>query len=115
LTHYTSDSDVAGGRTYKTWQSFPHVSPQEAYARAYAFTIEHGFAVTSADREAGVISASQQVSYGRGKTVPLGIVVRPDGRGSKVSIAYATAGGLMSPEDAVKTHFCKTMSAVGMR
>ena len=58
-----------------------------------------------------MISAAKSVSYGKGKTVPLTPALHPEGDRTRLSMAYATSGGLQSPEDAVKRHVCMTMAA----
>ena len=111
LDNFTADGGLLAGKTYKTWAVLPGVRPQDAFVRAYAFTAENGFTVLSSDKEAGVISATQSISYGKGKTVPLTLTIRGEGDGTRISISYATSVGLISPEDAIKRHFCMTMSA----
>ena len=111
LDNYTSEGNALTGRTYKTWAIAPGVRPQEAFPRVYAFTAENGFTVMSANEEAGVISAVQSASHGKGKTVPLTVTLKEDGAGTRVAITYATSGGMFSPEDAIKRHFCLTVAA----
>ena len=111
LDNFSSDGNIITGRTYKTWALISGLRQQEAFPRAYAFTADHGFTVLSANKEAGVISAAQSVSYGNGKTVPLTITFREEVGGTRISISYATSVGLFSPEDAIKNHFCLTVAA----
>ncbi len=113
LDNFTAEGNFLTGKTYKTWAQLPGVRKQEAFARAYAFTVENGFTVLSADKEVGVISAAQSVSYGNGKTVPLNIVVADAEAGARIALSYATPGGVSSPEDAIKKHFCLTVGAAG--
>ena len=109
--NFTTEGSLLTGKTFKTWALLSGVRPQDAFTRAYAFTAENGFTVLSSNKEAGVISAAQSVSYGKGKTVPLTLTFRPEADGTRVAIAYATSVGLLSPEDAIKRHFCMTMAA----
>lgn len=112
--NFTVEGNFVTGKTFKTSVAFPAVRPQEAYARAYAFTAENGFTITNGDKDLGVITAAQSASFSKGKTAPLNIVIRsePSG-GARVSMVYALSGGLISPEDAVRKHFCLTMAAIG--
>lgn len=113
--NFTVEGSFLSGKTYKTWAVFPAARPQDAFTRAYAFTAANGFTVTNADKEAGVITAAQSVSYGKGKTVPLNIVVGTEAAGGvRVAMVYATSGGLVSPEAAIRKHFCMTLAAVGV-
>lgn len=111
--NFTAEGSFLTGKTYKTSATFASVRPQDAYSRAYAFTAENGFTITSGDKDSGVIVAAQSASLGTGKTVPLNIVVRSDGAaGSRVSLVYVLSRGQLSPDDAVRKHFCLTMAAV---
>jgi len=64
------------------------------------------------DNSLGIISATQTVSYGQGKTVPMNVAMEPQGKNLKVSVTYALSGGVSSPVDAVRNEFCKTIEAV---
>ncbi len=111
LDNFSSDGNILTGRTYKTWALLPGLRQQQAFPRAHAFTAENGFTILSGNQEAGVISAAQSVSYGNGKNVPLTITFREESGGTRIAISYATSGGVFSPEDAIKRHFCLTVAA----
>ncbi len=111
--NFSKEGDFLKGTTYKTWALFEKVLPSEAYKKVYRYTVKDGWKITESDKDLGIISASQDVSYGKGKTVPLNIVIEEAGSiGSKVSLTYSTSGGVTSPIDAVKKHFCLTMAEV---
>lgn len=109
--NFQSSGNLLTGKTYKTWSLVPGVQPAAAFPRALAFTAENGFTVLSSDATAGVISAAQSASYGNGKNVPLNITLRAEGDGTRIALQYATSGGMMSPEDAIRKHFCLTIDA----
>lgn len=109
--NFQASGNMLTGKTYKTSAVMAGVQQDAAFARALAFTVANGFTVTAADKASGVISAAQTVSFGKGKTVPLGIVFQPDAGNLKMSMNYATSGGVMSPEAAIKKHFCLTIAA----
>lgn len=111
VDNFSAVGNFFAGKTYKTWAVVPGIRQQDAFQRAYAFTAEHGFTIMSASKEAGVISAAQSVSYGNGKTVPLTLTFKDDGGGIRIGLSYATSGGVMSPEEAIKNHFCLTIAA----
>lgn len=113
LDNFTVDGNFFAGKTYKTWADLPGVPKRDAFSRAQAFTAENGFSILSADADAGVLSAAQSVSYGKGKTVPLSVTVQEDGGSLRVTMSYATSGGVVSPEEAIKRHFCMTIAAMG--
>jgi hypothetical protein len=109
-SNFSVEGNFFKGKVYKTSAELPAVKPEAAFRKAYLFTSANGFTIASSDKEMGVISASQSVSYGEGKSVPLNIQIEPVGNGSKISILYSTSGGVTSPEDAVKKHFCSTIA-----
>jgi hypothetical protein len=111
MDNFKAEGNFLTGKTYKTSAVVSGVRQGDAFSRALAFTVANGFTVTSSDRDAGVISAAQTVSYGKGKTVPLSVIMQPDAGNLKISMSYATSGGVMSPEDAIKRHFCMTIAA----
>jgi hypothetical protein len=115
VSNYRETGSFLSGMQYSTSQDFSDVTPHQAFQRAYAFTAQNGFTINNSNEDAGVISASQSVSYGQGKPVPLSVIVKPDGAGSKVLITYATSGGVSSPSRAIQAHFCKAMEAVAQR
>lgn len=111
LDNFSASGNFLVGKTYKTWAVVPGIRQQDAFQRAYAFTAENGFSILSSNKEAGIISAAQSVSYGQGKTVPLTLTFKSEADGIRIGLSYATSGGVMSPEDAIKNHFCLTIAA----
>lgn len=112
-SNFSVEKDAYAAKRYGTWQAFEGVAPAAAFKRLYRFVAQDGWNITASNAAAGVISANQPVSFSDGKTVPLNIVVEDYGSGgSKVSLNYATAGGLHSPQEAVLKHFCEMMAHV---
>lgn len=110
--NFSVEGSFFTGKLYKTWADFPAAKTDQAFKKLYAFTVKGGWKVSQADKDLGVISAAQDVSFGNGKTAPLNIIVEKNGNGVKVSMTYATSGGVSSPEDAVKNHFCNSLAEV---
>ena len=111
LENFKVEGNFLIGKVYKTSAVVAGVRQSDAFNRALAATVANGFTVTASDKDAGVISAAQSVSSGKGKTVPLSVILQPDGSNLKISMSYATPGGVMSPEGAIKQHFCQTIAA----
>jgi hypothetical protein len=109
--NFSSSGNFFTGSVYKTWAELPGIKPDNAYRGAYLYTVKDGWKILQADKDLGIISAAQGVSYGNGKTVPLNIAVEKSDTGAKISITYSTPGGTASPEDAIRTHFCKTVAS----
>jgi hypothetical protein len=111
--NFTVEGGFFSGKTYKTWSAFENIPAAKAFKQVYRYTVKDGWHVSSADENLGVISASQVVSHGQGKTAPLNIVVEELGKtGSKVSITYSTSGGVFSPDDAIQKQFCAILQEV---
>lgn len=111
--NFTTEGNMLLGRTFKTWAVLPGVRADDAFTRAQQFTVANGMTVLSADRAAGVISAQQSATMVSGRGAPMGILVLPEGNGTRVAMHFGTLAGQMSPADAVKRHFCLTIAAAG--
>ncbi len=110
--NFTYDGSFLAGRTYKSNVFIKGVSKNTAMQRAARYTINDGWSITNTDQNLGIISASQTVSFGQGKTVPLNIGIERKNNGVNVSMSYSTSGGVTSPLESIKNHFCSTMEAV---
>ncbi len=109
--NFSESGNFFTGKVYKTWADIPDVKFASAYQGAYLYTVKDGWKILQSDKEMGVISAAQSASYANGKVIPLNIAIEKLGAGSKILLTYSTPAGAMSPEDAVKQHFCKTIAA----
>ena len=110
--NFTYDGSFFAGRTFKTHQFVNGVSKDTAMVRATKFLAIEGYSIISSDKEMGLISASQTVSYGQGKTVPLNVSISSKGKGVDVSITFSISGGLTTPVNSVKDTFCDIIDAV---
>jgi len=111
-TNFTKEGGFLSGTTFKTWAEVEGVDSTEAFKKIYLQTVKDGWKITSSDKEMGIISAAQDVSYGNGKSAPLNIVVEKlSANDSKIFITYSLSGGVKSPEKAVIESFCKTIGA----
>jgi hypothetical protein len=108
--NFSSNGSFFSGATFKTYADLPNVNIDNALRNIAAFTSNSGFTVLTVDKNQGLISAVQADSYARGKKIPLDIAVENAGSGVKVSMIYTTPAGTLSPEDTVKSHFCKTIA-----
>ncbi len=95
--NFTYDGSFLAGRTYKSHVFIKGVSKNTAMQRAARYTANDGWSITNTDQNLGIISASQTVSFGKGKTVPLNIGIESKKEGVKVSMTYSTSGGVTSP------------------
>jgi hypothetical protein len=110
--NFTYDGSFLAGRTFKTHQSVDSVSQDIAMRRTAKHLAVEGYSITSTDKELGIISASQTVSFGQGKTVPLNVSFDSTDQGINVSIAFSISGGVTTPVNGVKDEFCDIIKAI---
>lgn len=107
----TFDGSFAAGRTFKTNAVVEKVTKNTAFARILKKITMNGYQINNSDKSAGMISASQTVSYGQGKTVPLNVFIAPVKGGVKIDIVFVISGGLTTPVEGVRKEFCSIIEA----
>ncbi|BCD97747.1 hypothetical protein [Marinagarivorans cellulosilyticus] len=111
-TNFTKEGGFFKGTTFKTWANIEGVTVGDAHSSVYRHIAKDGWNIVSSDKEAGVLTASQTVSYGKGKTAPLNIIFEPNAEtGTRISLSYALSGGVSSPKKAVIESFCATIAS----
>lgn len=100
VTNYSTEGGFWTGKQFKIFEDFPRVSTATAFERVAAAVASSGYQITSSNKDLGIISASQAVSYSSGgKTVPLNAVVRSStAGGALVELLFSLSGGAC--------HFC---------
>ena len=90
-------------------QNFVNTSKKSAFAKVAKYIAMDGWHILNSDSELGMISASQTVSFGKGKTAPLNVSVNQKNKDVDVelSISFSTSMGVYSPADAVMESFCE--------
>lgn len=113
IVNFSTAGSFLTGKQFKTYEVFPRVKKSNAFDQLVATIASSGYQVTSSNKEAGIISANQTVSFGQGKTVPLNAVVKdsPPG-GARVDLVFTLSGGLATSADAVQMEFCKILGSV---
>jgi len=109
--NFTYDGSFLAGRTYKTKAFVKNVNQADAMKRAARYIAQDGWQVNNTDQSLGIISASQTVSYGQGKTAPLSASFEQEKGGVQMGLSYSTSGGVTSPVDAVQKFFCSLIEA----
>ena len=110
--NFTFDGSFWAGRTFKSHATAQGVSQATGMQRAARYLTSNGWSITNTDKDLGIISASQTVSYGQGKTVPFNVVMEAQGNALRVSTTYVLSGGVTSPAEAVRDEFCNVIGAV---
>ena len=110
--NFSYDGSFLRGRTFKSNAFVRGVTQVEAMKRAARYIVSDGWQINNTDEKLGIISASQTVSYGSGKTAPLNVGFEQVKGGVNVILSYAISGGVTSPVEAVRDFFCSVIGAV---
>ena len=110
--NFTYDGSILIGRTFKTNESIAGVSKTVAIERAAKKIAKEGMSITTIDKDMGIVSASQTVSYGKGQTAPLTVSIDSVKNGVDVSIAFSISGGETTSVDTAKDFFCDITGAI---
>lgn len=111
-TNFTSSGSFFKGKTFKTWAEVDGVDSADAYKKIYLHVVQDGWKISSSDKDMGIISAGTEVSYGGGKSAPFSITVEKAGEAkTKVSLTFATSGGVSAAEKDIIKSFCGTIAS----
>lgn len=110
--NFSYDGSFLSGRTFKDHVFVKGVTQTEAMKRAARYIASDGWHISTTNEKLGIISASQTVSFGEGKTAPLNVGFEQVKGGVNLTMSYAISGGVTSPVDAVQKFFCSVTEAV---
>lgn len=110
-------------KIYTAWQDHlaRTITPQLVFMRAYAFLMKEGWIINFTDKEAGIISASQQEgTLGEGgKVATLNIFTEGSGSyfagptgGIRVTTIFSVPSGLHAQDEMVKKEFCDILAYI---
>jgi hypothetical protein len=112
-TNFTTEGSFWTGTRYSTFEEFPKKTVSGAFDALLQSVASSGYQVNSSSKEAGMISASQTVTFGQGKTVPLNFVIKKFQTGVRVDVSFSTSGGVTGSADGAQKEFCKLLASVG--
>lgn len=113
VTNFSSEGSFWTGKQFKTFESFPKSSKENAFDNLVSTIASNGYQILNSSKESGIISANQTVSYGQGKTVPLNAVIKNvTPTGVRVDLSFSLSGGLAASADSIQVEFCKILAAV---
>ncbi len=125
--NFTVKDGLFDKKIYKTWQDMLALTQQMVFNRTYAYLVKDGWVINLANKEAGVISASQveESSGGAGKVANLNILIEnagnyfgglPSGRGVpggyRLTMAFSVPSGLNAHEEMVRKNFCDALAEI---
>ncbi|GAB3381382.1 hypothetical protein GCM10027432_08830 [Lysobacter fragariae] len=98
--NYKQEGSFFGGRSFSTFDVLPGVSRDVAFKRVYTELMKSGFKVTSSDKGMGVLTAEYVATHNGGSvSLPVNVVIEPEGKSVKVNISKTTPGGYATSED----------------
>ena len=109
--HFQSSGvPMVTGMTHKTWMNFPSVNPGVALDRVSRAVMAEGFVGVTVDKNLGTLT-TQQETTGSGRPQTLRIVVRKEGKGSRVDAVFILPPGQLAP--GVSDNLCRVVDAAG--
>ena len=98
------------GMTHKTWMIFPSVNSGVALDKVSRAVLAEGFVGVNVDKKLGTVT-TQQETTGSGRPQTLQVVVRKDGKGSRVDATFILPPGQLAP--GVGDNLCRVVNAAG--
>jgi len=109
----TMSGSFFSGRTVKSFQEYPNSSKSQVFTYLISKLSSIGYKVSASDRESGLISASYQVSLGKGETTTMNAVVTPlSPAGVRVDLTFTTGGMVSFSLEDAKREFCSILEGV---
>jgi len=113
MQNFTYEGSYWSGRTFKTHGVVQNVSKSVAVERAARYIASAGgWQITTVDKEIGIISASQTVGHGKGKTNPLNVSIETIKNGVNVSISFSCTSGEAVRGHVLQNTFCSIIEAI---
>jgi len=114
MRNFSYEGSFWSGRIFKTHGVVQNVSKSVAVERAARYLAgAGGWYINTIDKESGVISASQAVGYGKGKTNPLNISIESVKNGVNVSISWSSSSHEIARGQMIQNTFCSIIEAIG--
>jgi hypothetical protein len=109
--NFTGKGGFMSGKQFVSWQEYPKTKQLDLFKKVYAAVLKQGkFQVTTSDKDLGTITATQSVTAGGGKTIPVNIMVESNDSGSKVTANMTVPGGLMASGKEIKKLLCELVA-----
>lgn len=114
MRNFESSGSFVAGRQFKTFEDFPAKTQSGAFESLVPAVSSGGYQILNANKDAGIISAAQAVSYSRGsQAAPLNVSVRKaTPSGVRVEVVFSLAGGLAASTETIQKEFCRIIAAV---
>jgi hypothetical protein len=111
IANFKTTGSFFSGKQYQTWLALGNVAKTDAYTKIYGSLVKDGWKIGQTDKEVGVITASQEMSYGQGKSAPLNILIESEGTQTKATATFTTSGGVAAKAASVQKSLCGYLTA----
>ena len=109
--HYQmSGVPLVTGTTHKVWMIFSSANPAAALDKVTRAVMAEGFVDVNVDKALGTLT-TQQETTGSGRPQTLRVVVRKEGRGSRVDAVFIMPPGQVAP--GITSNLCRVVDAAG--
>lgn len=113
VTNFVTEGGFWTGQKHSTYEVFQKKTAAAAFDSILQTMVTSGYQIVSNNKDSGLISASQTVSYGQGKTVPINVLIKKISASEiKVEVSTVFSGGVSASIDSVQGEFCKFLAAV---
>ena len=113
VSNFSKTGSSLTGHKFVTFEVFSNVQRAVAYEKILGEIAKGGWQITSSNKEAGVISAFQNVRGGSGKTVPLNAIIAANPPSDvRVDLVFQLSGGLRVKDADVLKDFCQILGSV---
>jgi hypothetical protein len=112
VKNFTAEGSIFKGKAYKTWQEFSGLDYDKVFRQVAQAVAENAWGTVSPNKDAGIITAGQAVTMGKGSVAPLNVVIKERSGGViRVEAIFGTAAGQSTSKDAARTELCKLVEA----
>lgn len=113
VANFATEGGFWSGQRHSTHEVFQKKPPAAAFDSVLQTMATSGYQIVTSSKESGLISANQTVSYGKGKTVPINVVIKKlSASETRVDVSLSLSGGVSAPIESVQGEFCKFLEAV---
>lgn len=114
VANYSSSGSFWTGKQFKTYGIYQKINKDVVFDKTLASLASSGLTIQTSNKESGVISASQAVIMGEGKTVPVNAIISGNKATNevKVELNFTLSGGLYTNADGLQEEFCKVLDNI---
>lgn len=113
VANFSVEGTYWSGHAVKSFEDYPNSSKSATFPYLISKIASVGYVISSSDKEAGLISASYPLTFGKGETTSLNAVVTERGQtGVRVDLTFTTGGMATFSIDDVQKEFCSILEGV---